>query len=173
MSDINSFLEKAGRVVPTERQLRHLKETPFYAFVHFSPNTYTGLEWGDGTEDPAIFNPTELDCEQWAKAIKDAGMKGMVLTAISDEGHVAFVYPFADVLNEINGKHPVMRKVELTAADIKLDGETSTVDAILKAVRQNQIDESKMLKDISDTLSKLTAKVAKLEATLVDFTNNQ
>lgn len=99
--------------------------------------------------------------------------KGMVLTAISDEGHVAFVYPFADVLNEINGKHPVMRKLELTAADIKLDGETSTVDAILKAVRQNQIDESKMLKDISDTLSKLTTKVAKLEATLVDFTNNQ
>ncbi len=86
MSDINSFLEKAGRVVPTERQLRHLRETPFYAFVHFSPNTYTGLEWGTGEEDPAIFNPTELDCDEWVEAIKSAGMKGAVITAKHHDG---------------------------------------------------------------------------------------
>ncbi|MBQ5824747.1 MAG: alpha-fucosidase, partial [Clostridia bacterium] len=61
MTDIKTFLENAGKVVPSERQLRHLKETPFYAFIHFSPNTYTGLEWGTGEEDPAIFNPTDLD----------------------------------------------------------------------------------------------------------------
>ena len=86
MSDIKSFLEKAGRVVPAERQLRHLKETPFYAFVHFSPNTYTGLEWGTGKEDPAIFNPTELDCDEWVEAIKSAGMKGAVITAKHHDG---------------------------------------------------------------------------------------
>ncbi|MEE1283809.1 MAG: alpha-L-fucosidase, partial [Acutalibacteraceae bacterium] len=86
MSDIKSFLEKAGRVVPTERQLRHLRETPFYAFVHFSPNTYTGLEWGTGKEDPAIFNPTELDCDSWVEAIKSAGMKGAVITAKHHDG---------------------------------------------------------------------------------------
>lgn len=84
--EFNEFLKNAAHVVPSENQLRHLRETPFYAFVHFSPNTYTNLEWGDGTEDPAIFNPTELDCEQWAKAIKDAGMKGMVLTAKHHDG---------------------------------------------------------------------------------------
>ncbi|MBQ3499582.1 MAG: alpha-L-fucosidase [Clostridia bacterium] len=86
MSDIKFFLEKAGRVVPTERQLRHLRETPFYAFVHFSPNTYTGLEWGTGKEDPAIFNPTELDCDEWVEAIKSAGMKGAVITAKHHDG---------------------------------------------------------------------------------------
>ena len=86
MIDFGSFLEKAGRVVPTERQLRHLKETPFYAFVHFSPNTYTGLEWGTGKEDPAIFNPTELDCDSWVEAIKSAGMKGAVITAKHHDG---------------------------------------------------------------------------------------
>ncbi len=86
MTDIRSFLEKAGRVVPTERQLRHLKETPFYAFVHFSPNTYTGLEWGTGKESPAIFNPTELDCDSWVEAIKSAGMKGAVITAKHHDG---------------------------------------------------------------------------------------
>ncbi len=84
--EFKEFLKNAAHVVPSENQLRHLRETPFYAFVHFSPNTYTNLEWGDGTEDPAIFNPTELDCDQWAKAIKDAGMKGMVLTAKHHDG---------------------------------------------------------------------------------------
>lgn len=84
--DFKEFLKNAAHVKPTENQLRHLRETPFYAFVHFSPNTYTDLEWGDGTENPAIFNPTELDCEQWAKAIKDAGMTGMVLTAKHHDG---------------------------------------------------------------------------------------
>ncbi len=84
--DFKEFLKNAAHVKPSENQLRHLRETPFYAFVHFSPNTYTDLEWGNGDEDPAIFNPTELDCEQWARAVKDAGMTGMVLTAKHHDG---------------------------------------------------------------------------------------
>ncbi len=94
--EFKEFLKNAANVKPSENQLRHLRETPFYAFVHFSPNTYTNLEWGDGTEDPAIFNPTELDCEQWAKAIKDAGMKGMVLTAKHHDGFCLWQTKYTD-----------------------------------------------------------------------------
>ncbi|MBN1123946.1 MAG: alpha-L-fucosidase [Sedimentisphaerales bacterium] len=53
----------------------------YYAFIHFSLNTYTDQSWGYGNEDVNLFNPTELDCRQWARICKEAGMKGIILTA--------------------------------------------------------------------------------------------
>lgn len=82
---MRDFLRQAARVAPSARQMKWF-DMEFYCFVHFTVNTYTGLEWGDGTEDPAIFRPDELDCDQWVKAIKAAGMKGMVLTAKHHDG---------------------------------------------------------------------------------------
>ena len=72
-------------VVPSERQIRHQK-MEFYAFVHFTVNTFTGKEWGDGTEDPAIFNPEKLDAGQWARACRAAGMKAIILTCKHHDG---------------------------------------------------------------------------------------
>ncbi|MFC2160769.1 alpha-L-fucosidase [Acidobacteriota bacterium] len=71
--------------VPTERQLiwHNMK---YHAFIHFGPNTFTDIEWGHGDESPNIFNPTELDCRQWAKTIKDAGMEGALITAKHHDG---------------------------------------------------------------------------------------
>ncbi len=73
------------QVVPTERQVA-LQELEFYAFFHYTVNTYTGKEWGDGTESPSIFNPTKLDVKQWVKSIQDAGMKAAILTCKHHDG---------------------------------------------------------------------------------------
>ncbi|MBP5513245.1 MAG: alpha-L-fucosidase [Bacteroidaceae bacterium] len=52
-----------------------------YAFIHYSLNTYTGQEWGFGNESPELFNPSDLDCRQWARVCKQAGMRGIIFTA--------------------------------------------------------------------------------------------
>ena len=51
------------------------------AFIHYSMNTYTDQEWGFGNEDLKLFNPSDLDCRQWARVCKQAGMKGIIFTA--------------------------------------------------------------------------------------------
>ena len=66
--------------VPTENQLRW-QEMEMYAFIHYSLNTYTDEEWGFGNEDLKLFNPSDLDCRQWARVCKQAGMKGIIFTA--------------------------------------------------------------------------------------------
>ena len=66
--------------VPNENQLRW-QEMEMYAFIHYSLNTYTDQEWGYGNEDPNLFNPSHLDCRQWVRVCKQAGMKGIIFTA--------------------------------------------------------------------------------------------
>lgn len=79
------IIRKAANVVPTERQLRW-QQLELTAFFHFGINTFTGREWGDGTEEPKLFNPENLDAGQWIKTIKDAGFKQVVLTAKHHDG---------------------------------------------------------------------------------------
>ncbi len=71
--------------LPSERQLEWHKMN-YYAFVHFNINTFSDLEWGHGNEDPSIFNPTQLDCRQWAKVCKEAGMEAIIITAKHHDG---------------------------------------------------------------------------------------
>lgn len=81
-SNKNRYGSKAGSY-PQQAAWQQMELT---AFLHFGINTFTGREWGDGQEDPAIFNPTELDAEQWVRTLKDAGFKMVLLTAKHHDG---------------------------------------------------------------------------------------
>ena len=70
---------------PTNRQLV-LEQMEFYAFAHFTVNTFTDKEWGDGTEPETLFNPTEFNADQWVDALKSAGIKGLILTCKHHDG---------------------------------------------------------------------------------------
>lgn len=70
---------------PLPRQLAW-QELEFGLFHHFGINTFTGREWGDGTEDPRLFAPRDLDCRQWARTAREAGARYAILTAKHHDG---------------------------------------------------------------------------------------
>jgi len=100
--------------VPSENQMRW-QEMEYYAFVHFSLNTYTDQSWGYGNEDINLFNPEKLDCRQWARICKEAGMKGIILTAKHHSGFCLWPSKYTEysVKNAPwkNGKGDVVREM--------------------------------------------------------------
>lgn len=83
------LVRKASQVRPTARQIawQRLERT---AFLHFGVNTFTGLEWGTGDEDPDLFQPTGLDTDQWARALRDGGFRLAILTVKHHDGFVLY-----------------------------------------------------------------------------------
>ena len=75
----------SAQPLPSKAQLQW-QQQEFYLFAHFGPNTFTGKEWGEGTEKEALFNPTTLDCNQWCRIAKAAGAKGIIITAKHHDG---------------------------------------------------------------------------------------
>ncbi|MBL9140507.1 MAG: alpha-L-fucosidase [Phycisphaerae bacterium] len=89
MPDQPNAAVSASPPVPHPRQMAW-HELGFTGFIHFGPNTFTGREWGDGTEPAAVFQPTQLDAGQWVRAFKSAGARGIVVTAKHHDGWCAW-----------------------------------------------------------------------------------
>lgn len=99
--------------VPNENQLEWYRRERT-VFFHFGMNTFTGREWGDGTESPSLFNPSELCVEQWIKTIKEAGFGMAILTAKHHDGFCLWQTKYTEhcVRNSPykNGKGDIVRE---------------------------------------------------------------
>ena len=95
MGEFEEVAARAAQVRPAPRQVAW-QRLEYTAFAHFGVNTFTDREWGDGTEDPAIFNPTELDAGQWAQTCVDAGMKMLIVTAKHHDGFCLWPSAYTD-----------------------------------------------------------------------------
>ncbi len=109
--------------VPSKKQL-DWHETEYYLFMHFGPNTFTGKEWGEGTEPEDIFNPTELDCRQWCRIAKESGAKGIIITAKHHDGFCLWPSKYSKhTVRESkwkNGKGDVLKELSLACREYGL-----------------------------------------------------
>lgn len=99
---------------PSNAQLQW-HEMEFYLFMHFGPNTFTDLEWGNGNEKEELFNPSALDCEQWCRIAKASGAKGIIITAKHHDGFCLWPSKFSThTIRESkwkNGKGDVLKEL--------------------------------------------------------------
>lgn len=109
--------------LPSDRQLAW-QELGYYAFIHFNMNTFTNREWGTGGESPALFDPKALDVRQWTRIIKDAGMKGVIITAKHHDGFC--LWPTKTTAHSVknspwrNGKGDLLKELSEACAEFGL-----------------------------------------------------
>ena len=116
-------LSRALAVRPSPAQLKWQK-LGVYAFLHFGVNTFSDREWGSGKEDPALFNPVDLDCRQWVAALKAGGCSMVMLTVKHHDGFC--LYPSRYTRHSVasspwkKGQGDVLRELALASKEAGL-----------------------------------------------------
>ena len=123
-SSPQAIVALASTVRPSARQLAW-QATGCNAFVHFGMNTFSDREWGDGSEDPKAFAPSEFDANQWARTFRDAGMRGLVMTCKHHDGFC--LWPSATTEHDV-------------AASPFRDGNGDVVAEVAAACRQHGLN---------------------------------
>ena len=123
-ASLEEKIDIAAHVVPTPEQLKW-QSLELTAFLHFGMNTFTGNEWGDGTDSPELFNPSELDCRQWARVLKESGFRMAILTAKHHDGFCLWQTETTEysVKNSPwkNGQGDVVREMSEACAEFGLE----------------------------------------------------
>jgi alpha-L-fucosidase len=110
----SSQAQNFTEIKPSPQQVEW-QDLEFGVLIHYGPNSFMDREWGDGKADPKVFNPTELDAEQWMRAIKSAGAKYVVLVAKHHDGFCLWPTEQTDYSVKsspwLNGKGDLVRMV--------------------------------------------------------------
>ncbi len=116
-------IRKAAHLRPSPRQITW-QQYEVTGFIHFGMNTFTNREWGEGTEDPKLFNPTQLDARQWVRTAKEFGMTELILTVKHHDGFC--LWPTKTTTHSVvsspwrNGKGDLVREVSAACREYGL-----------------------------------------------------
>lgn len=116
--------EIAADIKPSERQLKW-QNMEFYSIIYYGMNTFTGREIGDGFAVPEMFCPENLDTDEWANAVHDCAMSGIILTAKHYDGFCNWQTDTTDYSvkssNWLNGKGDLVKEVSDSARKTGLE----------------------------------------------------
>ncbi len=114
--------------LPNSSQLQYHEEE-LAAFIHFGMNTFTGVEWGNGRENPNSFNPTDLNTDEWVRTLKDAGFKRIILVGKHHDGFALWKSEFTE--------HDVDSSTNWQA---KMGGEGDVLEELSKSCTKYDMD---------------------------------
>ena len=110
--------------LPSKAQLKYHRDE-LAAFIHFGINTFYEQEWGNGQEDPRLFNPSKLDTDQWIRVLKETGFKRVIVVVKHHDGFVLYPSRYTDYTVAASpwrdGKGDLLAEISCSATKYDMD----------------------------------------------------